>query len=246
MSSSDLKSKTFPLCPCRESQWVDPEPVCSRVLGELLLKDILKWVFLFVCFWTLLGARDAQRGLESSWLCCDSPERSHRVACPAALLSPEPWGQPELSPQERVELQELHFPIRSALTHRGESAHPKERFPSVCGGQEQGKEGAGQVVGQMGVSRRFGHHSGDRLRTETALNFTWLPLKSLLFQTAREKSSSRYSADHLAALMYWDPSVLSPEYSPGNCGSLRMSPLSKDQVIGQQDRNAEKGVCVSR
>lgn len=109
-----------------------------------------------------------------------------------------------------MELQELCFANRSALTHRGESAHPKERFPSVCGGQEQGKEGAGQVVGQMGVSRRLGHRSGDRLRTEIALNFIRLPLKSLLFQTVRGKSSSRYSANRLCC-----PDVLgSLSYEP--------------------------------
>lgn len=37
-----------------------------------------------------------------------------------------------------------------------------------------------------------------------------------------------------------------PGIFTGSCGSLRMSPLSTDQVTRQRGRNAGKGVCVSR
>lgn len=184
----------------------------------------------FFWHWTLLGARDAQRGLKPPWLCCDSPESSHRVSFSAALLSPEPRGQPELSPQERVELQKLHFPSRSALTHQGESAHPNEKFPSVYGGQEQGKESAGQDVDGVGVHGIWALQWGqaedrDCLKLHTASS------EIPAFSKQPEKSTQQ---DTCPALMYWDPPVQSPEYSPGSCGSLTISLLSKDQVTWQQ------------
>lgn len=162
---------------------------------------------------------------------------------PAALLSPEPRGQPELSPQELVELQELRFPSRSSLTQHGDVCTPqREGFLKFVVSRSRERK----VLGRMWVrwmSMGFGHRSGDRLRTETALNFTQLPLKSLLFQTAREKCSSRYSAGHLCC-----PGVLG---SPGSEPRIFTWELWQPQdVTSQQSHLAAgtgmKGVCVSR
>lgn len=161
---SDLKSEFSP-CSHRESHRADAEPVCSRALGELLLKGILKWGFFW--HWALLGARDAQRGLKPPWLCCDSAERSGRVSFPAALLSPEPRGQPELSPQEPLELQELRFQSRAALTHHGRVCTPQGKV-SFC----LWWAGAGAAKPQCWTGCGWGGRFGDRLRTETASNFT--------------------------------------------------------------------------
>lgn len=138
LCSSDLKSEFSP-CPCRESHGVDPEPVCSRALGELPLKDIkdiLKW-FLFGirhCWepgmlrehWSHRGcAVTALRGLQGLLPSCHH-SHGHSLSCHLRKV----WS------------------CRSCISTSSALTHPKERSPPVCGGQEEGKKSAGQVCGQ--------------------------------------------------------------------------------------------------
>ena len=136
-------------CPCGESCWTDPEPVCSRILGQKLHEDILKRVFLHQ---TAAGSQPhAQRRLKPLRLVVWwelqglTGSRFQRHRCTAVIwLQPEPRGQPELSPQEGVELQKLqklHFKGRSALVHcRDSPLVPEKGFLAVYWGQEEGRE----------------------------------------------------------------------------------------------------------